>query len=240
MSWLEDIRVKLTIITGDGKEYQPHWLNASVLVPYNISEFNFPNVAGTFVDRREQLGSKFSLEIYFQGENHLEEMKSFVESAKDTRPWLIIHPFYDVLNVQPAALNIDNSDYNISKITITATQTIEKKYPVTVVMPVDKIDEDIQFINDIVLNQLTSPDKDLLGSQINDFTKKAEPKIIDSEDSNNFANKTNETNEGISNISSERELSIKSIQELLALPSEFNQSVSSRMLMVSSNFDKSK
>lgn len=237
MGWTDDIRVKLAIITGDGKRYEPHWLNASVVVPYNIAEFNFPNVAGTYVDRREQLGSKFSLEIYFQGEDHLDVMKDFVVSAKDRRPWLIIHPFYDILNVQPSALNIDNSEYNISKITITATQTIEKKYPVTLVIPVDKIDEDIQFINDVVVNQLTDPDQELLQIQVNDFTVKANPKIVEAEDSQEFSNLTNETNDKIANISEDRTAAIISFQELLAAPAQFNQDVASKMGMIASNFD---
>ena len=237
MSWLDDIRVKLSIITGDGKRYEPHWKKASVVVPYNVSEFNFPGIKGTYVDRREQLGSKFNLEIIFQGDDHLEEMKAFVKSAEDRRPWLIIHPFYDILNVQPSALNIDNSDYNTTKIQITATQTIEKKYPVTVVIPVDKIDEDIQFINDVVVSQLTDPNQDLIQKQVNDFTTKTEPKIVESYDSQEFSNQTNETNEKVANISEDREAAIISFQELLALPSDFNQSVASRLLMISTNFD---
>ena len=237
MAWTDDIRVKLTIITGDGKEYQPHWLNASVVVPYNVTEFNFPEVKGTYVDRREQLGSKFSLEIYFQGADHLEEMKAFVKSAEDRRPWVIIHPFYDILNVQPAALNIDNSDYNVSKISITATQTIERTYPVTIIIPIDKIDEDIQFINDVVIDQLTSPDQKLLLNQVNDFSVKTEPKIEVSEDSQEFAIKTNDTKEKIVNISTDRKAAIISFQDLLSAPRDFQQSVDSKMLMISSNFD---
>ena len=237
MSWLDDIRVKLAIITGDGERYEPHWIDASVVVGYNVTEFNFPNTKGTYVDRREQLGSKFSLVIYFQGNDHLKTMKAFVKSAEDRRPWLIIHPFYDVLNVQPAALNIDNSDYNVTKISITATQTIERTNPVTQVIPIDKIDEDIQLINDVVVEQLTNPDQTLLLNQIEDFSVKTEPKILEPEDGQEFATKTNSTKAKVVNISTERKDAIISVQELLAAPRDFQQSVASKLLMVSSNFD---
>lgn len=236
MSWIEQLKNKMTIITGDGKEYQPEMLNPKVLVGYNVSEFNFPNVEGTYVDKREQLGSKFSLELYFQGENHLETMKEFVFSAKDKRPWIIIHPFYDVLNVQPSSLNIDNSDYNVSKITLTATQTIERVQPLTFIIPVDQIDEDVEITNEVIVEQLEDPDAELLLIQVNDFANKTTPKIESDEDGQVFLNKTNTAKEKIANISTDKQGAMISVQDLLLAPAQFSQGVSSKLVMISSNF----
>jgi len=237
MSWIEQLKSKLTIITGDGKRYEPQWKDAKVIVGYNVTEFNFPNVKGTYVDKREQIGSKFSLELYFQGDDHLDIMKEFVRSAEDKRPWTILHPFYDVLNVQPEGLSIDNSDYNVSKITITATQTIERVQPVTTIIPADKIDEDVELINEVIVKQLTSPDASLLLSQVNDFSVKTTPKIENDIDGQEFINKTSLAKEGIANISTNRVDAIQYVQNLLLAPAKFNQSVKSRLNMISSNFD---
>ena len=237
MSWIEQLKSKLTIITGDGKRYEPQWKDAKVIVGYNVTEFNFPNVKGTYVDKREQIGSKFSLELYFQGDDHLDIMKEFVRSAEDKRPWTILHPFYDVLNVQPEGLSIDNSDYNVSKITITATQTIERVQPVTTIIPADKIDEDVELINEVIVEQLTSPDASLLLSQVNDFSVKTTPKIENDADGQEFINKTSLAKEGIANISTNRVDAIQYVQNLLLAPAKFNQSVKSRLNMISSNFD---
>ena len=237
MSWIDNIKTTLTIITGDGEQYTPNWKNAKVVVPYNVSEFNFPNVEGTYVDKREQLGSKFALELYFQGDNHLEDMKNFVFSAKDKRPWTIIHPFYDVLNVQPSALNVDNSDLNISKITITATQTIERVNPRTLIIPVDKIDEDVETTNSVLTVSLEDPDKTLLTSQVLDFSVKSLPKIENDLEAQEFINKTNIANDKIANIAADKDSALIAIQDLLLAPSLFTQSVDSRLNMISTNFD---
>ena len=237
MSWIDNLKTTLTIITGDGEQYTPNWKGASVVVGYNVSEFNFPNVEGTYVDRREQLGSKFALELYFQGEDHLEVMKNFVISAKDKRPWTIIHPLYDVLNVQPSALNIDNTDNNISKITITATQTIERTNPRTLIIPVDKIDEDVEFLSAILVSALDVPDATLIKNEIAKFKIKSLPSIQNDADGQVFINKANIAEDSVANIGAEQDTALNAVIDFLLSPSDFNQSVASRLKMVSNSFD---
>ena len=39
---------------------------------YNVAEFEFPEVSGTLVSRKKPKGSRYDLEIIFQGENNLD------------------------------------------------------------------------------------------------------------------------------------------------------------------------
>ena len=236
MSWINKLKTTLTIITGDGKQYTPNWRGAKQLIGYNVSEFNFPNVEGTFVDRREQLGIKFSLELFFQGEDHLDQMELFVDSSKDKRPWTIIHPFYNVLNVQPSGLNIDNSEYNISKITLTATQTIDKVEPVTNIIPSDLIDEEFEITNSIISDQLTEPDKGLLKDQTDHFYYINAPQIESYEDGETFFSKLKTADEKIVNIIDSGSEAMTSIQDILSAPSDFQQDIDGRLRMISSSF----
>ena len=237
MSWKEDLNTKLTIITGDGLEYTPFWKNAKIVVPYNVTEFNFPETKGTYVDRREPLGNKYTLELYFQGEYHLNETKEFLKSSEDKRPWQIIHPYYGLLNVQPSSLAIDNSGYNVSKITTTVTETIEKSNPVTSIIPIDKIQEDIEFIQDAIIEDLTEPNVALLEEEMFEFPAKVSTLIQLKEDAEIFAEKVNEANNKVKNVVNDVATALNGIADVIAAPSNFHQSMATKMAMTLDNFD---
>ncbi len=139
MSWLDQIENKLTITCGDGQQYAPNWINAKKVQEYNTAEFDFPNIGGTLVKRNKPLGVKYALEIYFQGEQHLDTAKRFHVSANDPRPWILEHPYYGRIIVQPIALEFDNAVYNITKITGPVIETITEDAPVTSISVIDEI-----------------------------------------------------------------------------------------------------
>lgn len=129
MSWLDKIKSELSIQTGDGQTYKPSWLNAGKSIEYNLTEFEFPEVRGTLAFRTQPKGARYSLELYFQGDNHLDVASNFEISARDPRAWTLSHPFYGRLSVQPLSLQIDNSQYNVSKLTIPVIETINDVFP---------------------------------------------------------------------------------------------------------------
>jgi hypothetical protein len=138
-SWIDRIKNGILIRTGDGKEYSPSYLNATKQVEYNVADFEFANVSGTLVKRRTPKGNRYALELFFQGDNHLDISDAFDTSARDTRPWLITHPKYGRIQVQPSALNFDNSRENVTKITGTVVETIGGSFPTAQVNIEDKI-----------------------------------------------------------------------------------------------------
>lgn len=149
MTWLNRLNnVELEVITGDGKIFKPLWQNAQKEVKYNTEGFDFVNVPGTFVERKEQSGNQFPILFYFKGEDCIEDAAEFELSAADKRPWTIKHPFYDDLLVQPLNLSFDNSVYNISRITGTLWQTITTKFPEDEVLP-DKLITNLKAENDL-------------------------------------------------------------------------------------------
>lgn len=152
MSWIEKINTDFRITTGDGAVFVVYWMNAEKTKEYNVSEFTFPEIAGSFVDRRQPKGRKYNLEFFFQGENHLKQTELFELSADDPRPWVISHPFYGEITVQPVSLNFDNRSYNVTKISGTVIETITNENPITSAAPFDTI-----ILNtDLTNQQLTS------------------------------------------------------------------------------------
>ena len=128
MSWEESIKSEYKIITGEGSVFIVKWRIASKAYEFNVSQFEFIGTQGTYVDRREPKGRVFPLEVYFQGENHLDTTKRFEEASLDKRAWTISHPLYGQLTVQPISLSFDNTEsVNYTKINGTLIETNETK-----------------------------------------------------------------------------------------------------------------
>lgn len=149
MSWLTRLdKVKLEIITGDGKSYKPLWRQAQKNIQYNTEGFDFVGIEGTYVERQKQKGRQFPINFIFKGEDCIDVSNAFEESAKDSRPWKIKHPFYDDLTVQPISLSFNNSDYNLVRITGVVWETIDTKFPQEIILP-KKLIENTKAIADI-------------------------------------------------------------------------------------------
>lgn len=126
MSWLDKVKnTKLEITTGDGVKYTPLWVNASKLREFNVAMFDFPNVDGTYVDRRRARGGKYDFELIFQGADHLVHANNFDESnIKSRKAWVVSHPYYGQMYVQPISLYFDNKLYNRTRISGHVMETI--------------------------------------------------------------------------------------------------------------------
>jgi len=242
MSWIEQVNKSFEITTGDGVKYTPEWLNANKNVEYNVKEFNFPGVAGTLVDRREPKGAKYELEIYFQGDDHLDQAREFELSAADKRFWIIAHPLYGLINVQPTSLLFDNTQNNVSKITGTVTETITETNPKALIIPQDKIEEDAEFANEEMAttfeNNVTpsSSDINLAKADNEKAFATVDTKIEDPSDGNEYFNAFNTAQSAMTNASSDASLAIRATQTYIEKPALFGQSVQSRLAMLSDNF----
>ena len=137
MSWLERINnTELLIITGDGKEYRPLWIESKRNLKYNTASFDFVGVKGTYVERKEQSGNEHPILLHFQGDDCIDQVNAFEISAADKRPWTFIHPFLDEqIYVQPSSLEIDTTNYNVATVSGTVYETILTKYPEDKVVP---------------------------------------------------------------------------------------------------------
>tara|TARA_R110002012_G_scaffold4881_1_gene22305 strand:+ start:1927 stop:3165 length:1239 start_codon:yes stop_codon:yes gene_type:complete len=242
MSWIEKTNKDFEITTGDGKKYIPEWMNAIKLLEFNTKNFNFPGVAGTLVDRREPKGSTFDLEFFFQGENHLDVAREFEASSLDKRFWTISHPLYGIINVQPSSLLFDNTKHNVSKITGTVTETITDVNPKALLIPEDKIDEDVEFANDEISTTFennvspTSTDINTVKADNEQALENVDQKIENDSDGQEYFNSFNEAQSAISNAAAEPGRAIRKTQAFIMAPARFNQSVKSRLSMLTNNF----
>lgn len=235
MSWIEKVQNNLIIKTGDGKTYTPGWINARRAVEYNLSEFDFPRKKGTLAVRSEARGMRYTLELHFQGEDHLDVSEAFRISAEDKRVWVMTHPFYGQIFCQPTGLEFDNSGYNITRINGTVVETITDDYPKTSVDPVDRINSmkaainttfATSFANNVSptvadVNEMKANNLDLynLGSKRVKFT-------IDAEE---YFNAFNNANAAITNATAKPLEAITELQAVVNKPALFADSVQQRI-----------
>ena len=103
----------------------------------------FPEIKGTLVKRELAKGARYTWDLTFQDENHLDESRAFEKSADDRRPWNVYHPMFGTLIVQPTKITIDPTGFNTSKITVEVVETITEEAPVVDIDPSDKAKNDV-------------------------------------------------------------------------------------------------
>lgn len=245
MSWVSKIQTEMVITTGDGKQYKPTWLNAEKDIQYNVSFFEFSNIDGTLVQRKRVKGTRFSLEIHFIGDNHLDVSEAFEISSRDKRAWTIQHPLYGNLIVQPIGLKFDNKSYNITKITGVVVQTIKDEFPNTSVLPTDQVlqsksDTDA-FTSGNYANSNKNPSLDdisemdvLVDNYDSTFTK-----LMQTDDENNkFQLLLSQARSAIIRANTDPLTAAKALQDVVDFPSKLVRSVNSRVVELQNEFTR--
>lgn len=125
MSWIDNINdVEFQIRTGDGATYAPKWLPSGKSIEPNYAAYEYPDLQGTFINRKLNKGDRYTLTFVFDGGTAIDVSEAFQQSARDPRPWTIQHPYHGTLTVQPINIAIDNTKYNASQYTCTVVDTI--------------------------------------------------------------------------------------------------------------------
>lgn len=246
MSWVERVKNRIVIVTGDGQTYEPDYIDAQYVQGFNVSEFEFRNVQGTLVKREQPKGRKFQLVILFQGDDHLDVGEQFRQSAFDKRVWRITHPKYDDLIVHPQTLRFDDTDENVTRITGTILETILEVFPAVTENPVDEIqanktDLDEQtaesYESELAPDPLDSND----ANQINDELDRVESntqQIIDSdEQAAELINLINTARTSVTNGIGSATGFIRDVQTAVNYPFQVEASVQDRINVLIETFE---
>lgn len=236
MSWIEQYSRGIKITTGDSKEYLPDWMNASVQTSYQTSQFEFINVSGSLVLKSQPIGVKYNLEIYFQGDDHLDTAAAFRRSTTDRRPWTVEHPLYGILLVQVSSLDYDNStSKSFTKITGTMIETINDGNANIFVLPLDQIpivfDEAINNYSESLTEPVAAGDIPQLNSDNVKAYSRGVPVIPSAfpEEFEAFYNAFNTATTYINTATETPLLMINSVMRVLTLPASFSISVKDRV-----------
>lgn len=238
MSWLDKIEnSKFTIETGDGKKFSPLWKNSAKSTEFNSTIFDFIEVEGSFVDRKKAKSSKYTLIFWFQGEDNIEQAESFEISSKDSRAWTVNHPFYGTLKGQPLSLERDDSNLNVTQITVEFWESITNQFPRKKIAPLDSLqskglvhsNSSAQIYASKV--DLKPVDQAIVKQNVTNFSLKYD-NLLDDVNYPEYQAALSKALQSIDEIITGPVQAIKDINTLIALPSEFQKSIQQRLKLL--------
>lgn len=233
MTWEQQIQTPFIIQTGDGRKYEVLWRGAEKEKEYNTSSFEFINVYGTLVDRKQPQGGKFNLVFWFQGADNIEQADNFETSCDDPRQWTITHPFYGTLKGQPLSIKRDDSSLNITEITVPFWESISPNYPFVNFSKKDNTMNQHTKCFHVLLESATSTKftpLDIQKQQLNLSKFGAElDKVQDSSTYADFQNALNSGLKAIDNLLANPINAIQTVQNFLDLPATYEQALKGRV-----------
>ncbi|APZ82859.1 hypothetical protein [Flavobacterium phage FL-1] len=234
MDWIDRIElIKFSIKTGDGKVYFPKYRGGETEREYNTSSFEFINVYGTLVDRKKPKSRKIPLVFYFDGADNIDKSNEFEYSADDPRPWTVVHPFYGTINGQPISIKRDDSNLNITEITVPFWESIDADYPVANFTVKDNTRDRHNVIyfaaanSYVTNNKITSADIPKNSSSLADMAGEFK-NLQDDTTYATFQNALNTGLKAIDRLLDDPLAAIQSIQNFLDLPSVYERAIEGR------------
>jgi hypothetical protein len=233
MGWLEKLEnIQFKITTGDGKSFTPLWRNSEKSKEFNISKYDFINVEGSFIDRKQPQSNLYPLTFYFQGEDNIEQCNAFEASADDKRLWTIEHPFYGIIKGQPTNLKRNDAAFNVTEVTVEFWESIDGDFPESEVSIEDEVRAKVTSVNELsasFLAENSTPDTgdiNLIKDNVILSGSKFSP---DTDSFNDFQNSIDKAFNNSDNLVTDTKASFLDVQNVINLPAEFNTSVLSKI-----------
>jgi hypothetical protein len=238
MSWTDAIQQRVQITTGGGQVFEPLTMITSFTssFDFNISEFEFPEIEGTKVDRRLRKGVRYPMELFFQGEDAIEQGKTFVEASRDTRPWTVLHPIFGQFKGQPISIEMDSTGLNIFKITTTVVETILEDGAKTVFEPSENVKYILEKSKELnsssfeaSITSFNTTDVTLMQDNVNDMYNKASSTITDQTVFDEYLNLFNTAQTKINSALNSALFGIGFVQSFINYPANFAVNVKTRL-----------
>lgn len=236
MSWIDKVKNNLIITTPDQVPFNfSLWVDPILEMEWNATEFNFIGTAGTLVKKQKEMGKKYALTFYLQGENHLDQRDNFIKRLSDERPCEMNHPFYGIIIIQILRLRVDNAEsLNYTKFTCEAYETIEG----TNISAFSSVQEEIfgkfNEVNETLANDTLTATPNT--QDINRTKKSMQQNYAQAikiatvpEQAQEYFNAFNNANTAINNIIATPVLAVQTVTAMITLPAKFEASVRARL-----------
>jgi len=249
MSWVDRRKDGFIINTGDGKRYEPKTIEFGINTEYQLSTFEFINVAGSLVVQSQPIGNKYPAKLYFDDfcknsdglTDHLEITAAFRKSCTDTRPWTIEHPLYDIITVKVAGIEWDDSAKNLTVATCTLLETIIRGLTAGIAInPIDQIPITFELATEKYsesFKEVPLPgDINRLREDNNTAFSKGVPVINLTEEYQTYYNAFNTASSYIDTATETPLLMMRSTINLLTMPARFQIEVGQRIALLNATF----
>jgi len=244
MAWKERLEnIKFTIKTGDGAVYYPLWRDSAKSTKLNFAKYDFINVRGSFIDRKESESGSFPLNFYFTGEDNLDQAKAFENSAKDKRLWTITHPFYGTLNGHPTNIERNDNSFGNTEINVLFWESIADDYPEDSDSIPDEVEDRVVRLNSLGIQNYVSKAQPQTGD-INDLKSSIEISAArfepDKFSFNDYRALKNKALGDLNLLIQETLVAISTAQLVLSEPANFERNIRNKIDSVKSAYDEVK
>jgi len=244
MAWKDNLEnIKFTIKTGDGSVYYPLWRDSVKSTKLNFAKYDFINVRGSFIDRKESESGSFPLNFYFTGEDNLDQAKAFENSAKDKRLWTVTHPFYGTLSGHPTNIERNDNSFGNTEINVLFWESIADDYPEDSDSIPDEVEDRVVRLNSLGIQNYVSKAQPETGD-INDLKSSIEISAARFEpDSINFNEYIALKNKALGDLNlliQETEVAITTAQLVLSEPANFIRNIRSKIDSIKSAYEEIK
>jgi len=240
MGWQDSItNIVFTIQTGDGKKFTPLWQPGEFSKEYNQTAFEYIDVPGSYVARKQPRARRFPMTFFFQGDDCIDQAKAFDTSADDPRPWVLHHPYYGNLNVQPIEIRYNNTAYNVSEVTCDLWETITISLPAATIDVQDNISDKVIACAEIspvdYSNKVALKPTDLTGivAYVNGINARVQ-KVLTDADYSDYTNSINSTFNALGQMLTDPSSGITAIENTILQPASFSLSVVARTANITS------
>jgi len=244
MAWKDNLEnIKFTIKTGDGSVYYPLWRDSVKSTKLNFAKYDFINVRGSFIDRKESESGSFPLNFYFTGEDNLEQAKAFENSAKDKRLWNVTHPFYGTLSGHPTNIERNDNSFGNTEINVLFWESIADDYPEDSDSIPDEVEDRVVRLNSLGIQNYVSKAQPQTGD-INDLKSSIEISAArfepDKFSFNDYRALKNKALGDLNLLIQETLVAISTAQLVLSEPANFERNIRNKIDSVKSAYDEVK
>jgi len=242
MSWVTKIQDDISIETGDGRVYTPIYSFYKRSFEFNFTEYNYPNIRGSKIDRRLKRSDRYEMMIVFQGADHLDEAKEFLTSAENKKYWLIRHPLFEEFICHPTSLTQDVAGLNTSVITGALIETISDDFPKSEDAPAGFAQDYAVGINNAAEDifsgpPLSSQEQQLMSENLEDTGEEIKGKIKLQDQLDEYFNLFNEATNAVVNATSFPLKAIQTVRNVYTYPFQLKQTVKDRLTMLVGQFN---
>lgn len=251
MSWKDKINNGIfSILTGDNQTYTPLWKPQTLDLDFNISDFEYINVEGTFVERKKAKSPRIPLTFYFQGDDCLDLAEKFYQSSKDPKYWIVSHPYYGSIKGQPLSLSRNDENYGIVGFSVDFWESIVSTSPKKNVSIQDSIYiKSVGIQGDsakIYASKVNPVPADVSNVKVStekmsaSIGKVAESKTSGAENYSDYNQLKNKAFVSVDNIADDPVSGISSVNQLMSSPSTYPVSMSIRTSLYNTIFNQLK
>jgi prophage DNA circulation protein len=101
MTWKERLATAITFLSPSGQQFVAKWQRNNREAEKMIGEHSFPGRTGTVFQDLATKAGRYPLGFYFDGPDNDLWAAAFFEAFNEIGPWMVEHPVYGLIKLQP-------------------------------------------------------------------------------------------------------------------------------------------